>query len=185
MLGLATKEERFENELRPLMGLLYRYALRLTRDADGAKDLVQDACLKAYQRLDQLKEEKKFRPWFLRIVYSTFADQWRRCSKELDKTSLDESFVPGGQELKQERMETVASPEDEMLRRELGGKIKEALEGLPEQYRLPVFLVYAEGLSYDEAATALDCPVGTVMSRIYRGRKLLREKLEEYGSFPQ
>lgn len=185
MLEPARKEERFEEQLGPLMGLLYRYALRLTRNADGARDLVQDACLKAYQRLGQLKEVEKFRPWILKIMYTTFADQRRKFSKQVDKTSLDESFVPGSRELKEERMEAVANPEDEMLRRELGGKIKEALEGLPEEYRLPVFLAYSEGLSYEEVATALDCPVGTVMSRLYRGRKLLREKLETYGPFSQ
>lgn len=181
MVFPASKEERFEKELQPLLGLMYRYALRLTRNPEMAQDLAQDASIKAFERWDQLKDREKFRPWLLRIIFTTFADQRRKFSRQPETASLDERFMPRGREPKQESVGGPTSPEEEMLRKELGSKIKEALDDLPEQYRLPVFLAYAEGLSYGEVASALDCPLGTVMSRLHRGRRILREKLEEYA----
>jgi RNA polymerase sigma-70 factor (ECF subfamily) len=180
MPGSDDKQDKFEQLLRPLMGMAYRYALRLARDPDRAQDLVQDACLKAFERWGELRQEDKFRAWLLRIVYTTFIDERRRFSRRGESTYLDERFSYGDSRPGERLMATVAGPEQELMKKELGGKIRKALDELPEQYRLPVFLAYAEGLSYEEVAAALDCPVGTVMSRLFRGRKMLREKLEEY-----
>lgn len=182
VLWPASKEERFEKELQPLLGLMYRYGLRLTKNPEMAQDLVQDASVKAFERWDQLKDKERFRPWLLRIIFTTFVDQRRKFSRQPETASLDERYIPKGQEEKEGPREATTNPEEEMLRRELGSKIKEALDELPEQYRLPVFLAYGEGLSYEEVAAALDCPLGTVMSRLHRGRRILREKLEEYAS---
>ncbi len=180
----AHKGDRFEQELRPLMGTTYRYALRLTKNPDLAQDLVQDACLKAFQRWGDLREKDKFRPWLLRILYNTFIDERRRFSRRGESSSLDERFAHEGSEHGEKLMGTIPGPEQELLKKELRGKIRDALDDLPEQYRLPVFLAYGEGLSYEEVAAALDCPVGTIMSRLFRGRKILRKRLAGYVPVP-
>jgi len=162
------------------MGTAYRYALRLTKDQHLAQDLLQDTCLKAFQRWGELREKDKFRPWLLRIVYTTFIDERRRFSRRGESSSLDERLAYENSQEREKLMVPIAGPEQELMKKELGGKIRQALDALPEQYRLPVYLAYAEGLSYEEVADALNCPVGTIMSRLFRGRKMLREKLEEY-----
>jgi RNA polymerase sigma-70 factor (ECF subfamily) len=175
----ADERRAFEEHALPHLRSLYRLALRLTGDASAAEDLVQDTYLKGLQAFATLRDRDRVRPWLFQILSRLVTDRHRASGREvpleapedLDRFSLydrivDEDPLPYSDHLHEDFL---AQFRDEEVRR--------ALERIPEAYRVPLVLLYVEGLTYREIAEVLGCPVGTVMSRLHRGRKALERGL--------
>lgn len=167
----------------PLMGSLYSGALRMTRNPADAEDLVQETYLKAYRAFAGFQEGTNLKAWLYRILTNTFINTYRAKKRRPDESDLDEV-----EDLYLYRrlggLEAAAvgrSAEDELFDHVTDVEVKEALESLPEQFRVAVLLADVEGFSYKEIAEILDIPIGTVMSRLHRGRKGLQKRLYEYA----
>lgn len=167
---------RFEREAMPHLDAVYRFALSLTRDAAEADDLVQETYLKALRAFDGFEEGTNCKAWLFRILRNTFINRLRSGSREvgvedaaelLQATSLvgwsERSFYRG--------------PEANALLSATREQLEAALEALPTDFRTAVVLADVEGLSYKEIADIMNTPIGTVMSRLFRGRRLMRERL--------
>lgn len=163
MSGRHTLREQFTEQLRLHLDTLYSTALRLTRNQHDAEDLVQDACLRAYRSFGQIEDPARCRGWFLRILTRTFFNAYHQRQRVPETLPYEEEVhqVPGD------------TPETAVFGRLLDDEISGALEQLPEEFRAAVILADLEGLSYQEIAEALGCPLGTVRSRLSRGRRLL------------
>src|SRR5688500_9621881 len=166
------------------MPSLYAAALRMTRNPSDAEDLVQETYLKAYRRFESFTEGTNLKAWLYRILTNTFINRYRAKKRRPDETDLDdvEDFylyrrLGGLEEARASR-----SAEDELMDFFTETEVKEALESLPEQFRLAVLLADVEGFSYKEIAEILDIPIGTVMSRLHRGRKALQKRLYNFAS---
>src|SRR2546426_9614337 len=175
--------ERFERDVVPLLPSLYGAALRMTRNPADAEDLVQETYLRAYRGFEGFKEGTNLKAWLYRILTNTYINQYRAAKRRPDQVDLDDV-----EDLYLYRrlggMEAVAagrSPETEVLERMPESDVKEALESLPEQFRLAVLLADVEGFAYKEVAEILVIPIGTVMSRLHRGRKLLQKRLWDFA----
>ena len=166
------------------MGSLYSAALRMTRNPADAEDLVQETYLKAYRAFGSFKEGTNLKAWLYRILTNTFINSYRARRRRPEQTELDE-----GEDLYLYRrlggLEAVSagrSAEEEVLEHFTETEVKEAVEALPEQFRLAVLLADVEGFSYKEIAEILDIPIGTVMSRLHRGRRALQKALHDFGT---
>jgi len=169
--------ERFEREAMPLMPNLYSAALRLTRNPADADDLVQETFLRAYRGFGSFEEGTNLRAWLYRILTNSFINTYRKKQRQPitveGPDDLDEWYLfdkLGGRNVE-------LSAETEVLDRIPDEAVKSALESLPENFRLPVLLADVEGFSYKEIAEIMDTPIGTVMSRLHRGRKALQKAL--------
>ncbi|MBK9180253.1 MAG: sigma-70 family RNA polymerase sigma factor [Acidimicrobiales bacterium] len=168
----------------PFMQPLYSAALRLTRNPADAEDLVQETYLKAFRGFGGFQEGTNLKAWLYRILTNTFINSYRSRKRRPDETDLGEvedlylyKRIGG--------LEAAAagrSAEDELLELFTEDEVKDALEALPEQFRMAVLLADVEGFSYKEIAEILDIPIGTVMSRLHRGRKALQKRLYEFAS---
>ena len=174
----------FEQDVTELIPQLYGMALRLARNRPDAEDLVQEALLRAYRGYHTFREGTNLKAWLFRILTNTFINEYRRRSRRPRETELDESGdVPPYPSHSHARFRSWAkAPEDHLIEQIFESDIVEAIEDLPVIYRIPVLLADVEGLSYKEIAHALDVPMGTVMSRLHRGRNALRKALWEYAS---
>ena len=167
----------------PYMDQLYGAARRMTRNAADAEDLVQETYLRAYKRFDRFAEGTNLRAWLFRILTNLFINDYRRRKRrpvETDLGDLDTLYLYrrlGGAE----SAGRARSAEDELLRSLTSAEVRHAIETLPDSYRVAVLLADVEGFAYKEIAEMLDIPMGTVMSRLHRGRKRLRQTLQEYG----
>ena len=167
----------------PLMGSLYSAALRMTRNPADAEDLVQETYLKAYRGYGGFEEGTNLKAWLYRILTNTYINIYRAKQRRPDETELDEVEDLylyrrlGGLEAAQ----ASRSSEDELMDWFTEEEIKQAVEDLPEQFRLAVLLADVEGFSYKEIAEILDVPIGTVMSRLHRGRSRLQKALYEFA----
>ncbi len=170
----ATQEREFEQVALPYIDQLYSTALRYTRNAPAAEDLVQDTYLKAFQAWDRFKQGTNCRAWLFRILTNTFINGYRRRVRERQVLG-PESVVPI-EETTFGRSSLLAfqNPEKQIFRRLLGDDIQRALDSLSDEFRMVVILADLQDFSYKEIAAILDCPVGTVMSRLFRGRRQLR-----------
>lgn len=173
----------FAEQAMPLMGSLYSGALRMTRNPADAEDLVQETYLKAYRAFAGFQEGTNLKAWLYRILTNTFINTYRAKKRRPDESDLDEV-----EDLYLYRrlggLEAAAvgrSAEDELFDHVTDVEVKEALESLSEQFRVAVLLADVEGFSYKEIAEILDIPIGTVMSRLHRGRKGLQKRLYEYA----
>lgn len=182
VLDSDTRRTEFEATALPFMDAVYATARRLTRGSDVAADLVQDTFLRAYRSFDSFEPGTNCRGWLLTIMYSVFINHYHKTRRDLATLSLDD--LEG-------RFETyLESPDDpseaaatvEVSGARLDPEVDRALRSLPEEFRSAVLFVDVEGLTYDEAAAVLGCPVGTVRSRLYRGRKLLFAALRSYAA---
>jgi RNA polymerase sigma-70 factor (ECF subfamily) len=176
-------QERFAEQAMEHMSSLYTAALRMTRNPADAEDLVQETYLKAYRGFGGFQEGTNLKAWLYRILTNTFINTYRskkRRPEERDIDDVEDLYL-------YRRLGGLAgatagrSAEDEVLDHISEGEVKEAIESLPEQFRMAVLLGDVEGFSYKEIAEILDIPIGTVMSRLHRGRKALQKKLYDFG----
>jgi RNA polymerase sigma-70 factor (ECF subfamily) len=171
-------ESRFEAEAMPYLDGMYAAAYRLTRNAADAEDLIQETFLRAYRGFHQFEPGTNLKAWLYRILMNTFINMYRKKQREPQTISEDEvedwylysKIVGGGAE---------PSAEAQVLEKLPDEDVQEALMSLPEQFRTAVLLADVEGFSYKEIADIMDVPIGTVMSRLHRGRKALEKRLWE------
>jgi RNA polymerase sigma-70 factor, ECF subfamily len=165
------------------MPSLYTAALRMTRRPADAEDLVQDTYLKAYRGFEGFQEGTNLKAWLYRILTNTFINSYRAKKRRPEETDIDdvENLYLYRRLGGLEGAASGRSAEDEVLDRFTETDVKEALESLPEQFRLAVLLGDVEGFSYKEIAEILDVPIGTVMSRLHRGRRALQKRLYDFG----
>ncbi len=174
--------ERFERAALPYRQELLGAALKLTHHPAEAEDLVQETFLKAYMFFERFEDGTNCRAWLYRIMTNTFINQYRRRVKESEILSLDGGDVvlhaTHGQRSGGRR-----DPEQPLLARQLAVQIKAAIMALPPVFRHVVVLADLQGFSYRDVAEMVGCPVGTVMSRLFRGRRLMRDAFIADGSF--
>jgi RNA polymerase sigma-70 factor, ECF subfamily len=169
----------FAEQAMEHMSSLYAAALRMTRNPADAEDLVQETYLKAYRGFGGFEQGTNLKAWLYRILTNTFINQYRSKKRRPDETDLGEVEDLylyrrlGGLEAAQ----AGRSAEDELMDFFTDSEVKDAIEELPEQFRIAVLLADVEGFSYKEIAEIVDIPIGTVMSRLHRGRKALQKRL--------
>lgn len=165
----------------PFVDALYNTAYRMTRNAQDAEDLVQETYLKAYRYYDKFEEGTNFKAWLFKILKNTFINNYRKKQQappQSDFAEIEDSFES---KVSKEVSGQMKSPEEEILENVLDEDVQRALDGLPPDYRMAVILADLEGFSYKEIADILELPLGTVMSRLYRGRKLLESAMLTYA----
>ena len=167
----------FEDGQLPYRDQLFKTALRLTRSVEESEDLLQETFLKAFRNYHQFTEGTNLKAWLYRILTNTYINRYRKLQRRPAEVELGELqdlylFKRLGESSGAER-----STEESVLEGMVDEDIKAALESLPERFRMPVLLADVEGFSYKEIAEILDIPIGTVMSRLHRGRKALQKKL--------
>ncbi len=173
----------FAEQAMPLMSSLYSGALRMTRNPADADDLVQETYLRAYRGFGGFQEGTNLKAWMYRILTNTYINAYRAKQRRPDETDLDEVEDLylyrrlGGLEAAR----SGRSAEDELMDTFSEAEVKTAIEELPENFRMAVLLADVEGFSYKEIAEILDIPIGTVMSRLHRGRKALQKALYDYA----
>jgi len=173
----------FAEQAMPLMSSLYSGALRMTRNAADAEDLVQETYLRAYRGFGGFQEGTNLKAWLYRILTNTYINAYRAKQRRPEESELDEVEDlylyrrMGGLEAAR----AGRSAEDELMDTFSEAEVKAAIEALPENFRMVVLLADVEGFAYKEIAEILDIPIGTVMSRLHRGRKALQKALYDYA----
>lgn len=181
---MNANRESFEQTALPHLDSMYRMATRLTRDTHEAEDLVQDAMARAYRFWDRFRPGTNARAWLLTILRNTFITRYHkqnRAKSLAQEVEREMDSIGAASALGRTTETQTLSPEQALAQKVERGLILEALDSLPEDYRTAIVLADLEGLAYREVAEAMDCPVGTVMSRIYRGRKILYKLLLEHA----
>lgn len=174
--------EAFEREALPHLEAMYSVALRLTRNERDAEDLVQDAVLRAWRFFHRFEAGTNCKAWLLKILHNAFVNKYRRRVREREIAQVMEHDDEGAALLSQAAADAARDPERAVLEGMLSDDVKRALDAVPEDFRLAVVLCDLEELSYKEIADVMDCPVGTVMSRLHRGRRLLQAQLRAYAA---
>ncbi|MGH2668860.1 MAG: sigma-70 family RNA polymerase sigma factor [bacterium] len=170
--------EEFQEQALPVVAGMFGAALRLTRNPADAEDLLQETSLKAYQAWGQFQAGTNLRAWLYRIMINTFISAYRKAKREPQTVSEDAEDFSLFERLSAASTET---PESAVLDRIPDEEVKRALEELPEQFRVAVLLADVEGFSYKEIADIAGVSIGTVMSRLHRGRKQLQRRLWEFA----
>jgi RNA polymerase sigma-70 factor, ECF subfamily len=174
----------FTAQAMEYMPSLYSAALRMTRNPADAEDLVQETYLRAYRGFGSFTQGTNLKAWLYRILTNTFINRYRAAQRRPDETDLDEveDFYLYRRLGGLEGARASRSAEDELLDVLTEGEVREAVESLPENFRLAVLLADVEGFAYKEIAEILDIPIGTVMSRLHRGRRALQKRLYEFAA---
>jgi RNA polymerase sigma-70 factor (ECF subfamily) len=170
----------FEAAALPHLDALYNMAYRLTRNPEDAEDLIQEAFFKAYKYYDKFEEGTNLKAWLFRIMKNSFINGYRKRQSQPPESAfsdIEESFETAVSD----EAGTIKNPEEEILESVLDEDVQQALDTLRDDYRMVILLVDLEGFSYKEAAEILEVPVGTVMSRLYRGRRVLEKTLLDYA----
>ena len=178
---VMTRSKEFEEQVIEHLDMLHAVALRLTRNVADAEDLTQNTIVKALRFHDRFKQGTYIKAWLLTILRNTFINEYRRKARrpatvELSGTEAAEDTAPA-----QETPIAADMGRRADLMELLDDQVKQAIEELPDDFRGAVIMADLEDMSYKEIADVMQCPLGTVMSRLYRGRKLLRERLQEYA----
>lgn len=176
----AERTKRFERDALQYMNQLYAAALRYTRNPEDAQDLVQDTYAKAYTSFHQFEPGTNLKAWLYRVLTTTFINTYRKDQRrpQTSDTELEDWQLA---EASSHTSDQGKSTEDVVLENLPDSDIKNALAQIPEEFRMAVYLADVEGFSYKEIAEIVGVPAGTVMSRLHRGRKQLREKLADYA----
>ena len=179
MVPAMADQQEFAQEAMQYAPQLYSAAVRMTRSRTDAEDLVQETYLRAYRGYANFTEGTNLRAWLFRILTNTFINSYRAKQRRVQETDLDD--VEDLYLYKRISGIDIASrsAEDTLFELFTDDEVKDALEALPESFRMPVLLADVEDFSYKEIAEMLDIPIGTVMSRLHRGRRLLKQKLAE------
>jgi len=172
----------FEEQAIPFMDQLYAAGLRMTRNPSDAADLVQETFAKAYAAFGQFQQGTNLKAWLYRILTNTFINSYRKKQRDPYQGTIDdlEDWQLGGAESMTQGRST-RSAEAEAIDHLPDSAVKDALQAVPEDFRMAVYFADVEGFSYQEIADIMKTPVGTVMSRLHRGRRMLRELLAEYA----
>jgi RNA polymerase sigma-70 factor, ECF subfamily len=176
-------QARFAELTMDLMPSLYAAALRMTRNRADAEDLVQETYLRAYRGFGGFQEGTNLKAWLYRILTNTYINIYRAKKRRPDETELEEveDLYLYRRIGALEAAMAGRSAEEELLEQFSDAEVKEAIEDLPENFRIAVLLADVEGFSYKEIAEILDIPIGTVMSRLHRGRKALQKQLYQFA----
>lgn len=178
------KMDAFQTEALVHMDALYGVALRMTKNERDAEDLVQDTFLKAYTHFAKYREGTNCKAWLFKILTNTFINRYRKKSKERVYLVNDKDYRPLAERAvapKENPFEQGAESEEDWYKKLFSDKVKTALEEVPVDFRMVVLLADLYDFSYKETAEIVGCPIGTVMSRLYRGRRLLASKLVDYA----
>ncbi len=180
--SLANPRALFEEQAIPFMDQLYAAAMRMTRNPADAADLVQETFVKAFQAFGQFQQGTNLKAWLYRIQTNTFINNYRKKQRNPYQGTIDdlEDWQLGGAESVTQSSST-RSAEAEAIDHLPDSAVKDALQAIPEDFRLAVYFADVEGFSYQEIADIMKTPVGTVMSRLHRGRRMLRESLSDYA----
>jgi RNA polymerase sigma-70 factor (ECF subfamily) len=174
------KQEKFKEEMVPHLDALYNFALQLTSDPNNAKDLVQDTIVKAYRFFDSYEMGTNAKSWLFRILNNSYINDFRRNSNLPGFVDYDE--VSSFFEIVRDERTNSSDLEDRIYRNLLDDDISRALNNLKDKYRSVVVLCDLESFTYEEISNMLDLPIGTVRSRLHRGRLLLKEQLLSYAN---
>ena len=182
-VGPMADQATFSEQVEPFMDALYGAAMRMTRNPADAEDLLQETFLRAYRGFPNFTEGTNLRAWLYRILTNTYINIYRAKQRRPEQTELDEV-----EDLYLYRrlggLEAAAlgrSAEDELMDLFTESEVKDAVDSLPENFRVAVLLADIEGFAYKEIAEMLDIPIGTVMSRLHRGRKALEKSLHTFA----
>ncbi|MCA1802831.1 MAG: sigma-70 family RNA polymerase sigma factor [Rhodothermaceae bacterium] len=173
------KQQDFEDEMLPHLDAIYNFALRLTTDPNDAEDLVQDTIVKAFRFFNSYEKGTNAKAWLFRILKNSYINNYRKKSKQPHQVDYDE--ISTFYETIRSEQSNTTDMEDIMYGQLLDDDVTRALERIPEDFRTVVLLCDVEGFTYEEIANMLDVPIGTIRSRLHRGRNLLRAQLVEYA----
>ncbi len=171
----------FEKQALEHMDALYGSALRLTRNQKDAEDLVQDTYLKAFRFWDSYQQGTNIKAWLFKIQTNTFINRYRRQVKEKELAEKPAEDVMVDRFVSAAHVRSLKDPEGDFFSKLLSDDVVEALDKVPVDFRMAVILADIQGFSYKEIAEIIGCPVGTVMSRLFRGRRILQKLLYEYA----
>ncbi len=165
------QKQAFEILVKRYEKQIFSLAFRLGGDYDEARDLAQESFLRIYQELPRYDEKRKFFPWMYRVAHNT-------CLNTLNRRPKNRVFFEDVGEPPAALQDSADSPEVSYERQETAELVRQALQQMPDQFRIPLMLKYMEGLSYQEISQRMDLPVSTIETRLHRGRKLLQKRLQ-------
>jgi RNA polymerase sigma-70 factor, ECF subfamily len=175
-----SRQAEFEAVAMVYFDALYNTAMRMTRNPSAAQDLVQETYLKAYRFFERFEPGTNLKAWLFTILRNTYINMYRKTARQHQQVDFEHVSLFYADTSSASEWQEHGSVE-ELLRHVVQDDVKRALDALPEEYRLVVLLADLEDFSYKEIAAIVDCPVGTVMSRLFRGRRLLRKSLEDFA----